>query len=99
MVRTERESERKEWPRATEREQLTSRLEPPLLKGNGTAVCSKHQIVWGERERGGSEREHGEARADCTVKKKWDWGGREAAGDGATSRSVKAFQFGDIGNA
>ena len=24
--------------------------------------------------------------------------GREAAGDGATSRSVEAFQFGDIGN-
>ena len=26
-------------------------------------------------------------------------GGREAAGDGATSRSLKAFQFGDVGNA
>ena len=30
--------------------------------------------------------------------KKWDRGGREAAGDDATSRSVEAFQFGDIGN-
>ena len=30
---------------------------------------------------------------------KWDKGGREAAGDGATSRSVKAFEFGNIGNA
>ena len=28
-----------------------------------------------------------------------DRGGREAAGDGATSRSVMAFQFGDIGSA
>ena len=26
-------------------------------------------------------------------------GGREAAGDGATGRSVEAFRFGDIGNA
>ena len=26
-------------------------------------------------------------------------GGREAAGDGATGRSVEAFQFGDIGSA
>ena len=31
--------------------------------------------------------------------KKWDRGAREAAGDDAASRSVKAFQFGDIGNA
>ena len=31
--------------------------------------------------------------------KKWDRGGREAAGDGATVRSVEAFQFGEIGNA
>ena len=31
--------------------------------------------------------------------KKWDRGGREAAGDCATGRSVEAFQFGDIGNA
>ena len=30
---------------------------------------------------------------------KWDRGRREAAGDGATSHPVKAFQFGDIGNA
>ena len=30
---------------------------------------------------------------------KWDRGGREAAGDGATSHSVKAFQFGEIGSA
>ena len=30
--------------------------------------------------------------------KKWDRGGREAAGDGATSRSVEAYQFGDTGN-
>ena len=29
----------------------------------------------------------------------WDRGEREAAGDGATGRSVEAFQFGDIGNA
>ena len=29
----------------------------------------------------------------------WDRGGREAAGDGATSRSVEAFQFGNIGSA
>ena len=29
----------------------------------------------------------------------WDRRGREAADDGATSRSVEAFQFGDIGNA
>ena len=27
-----------------------------------------------------------------------DRGGREAAGDGATGRSVEAFQFGEIGN-
>ena len=26
-------------------------------------------------------------------------GGQEVAGDGATGRSVKAFQFGNIGNA
>ena len=31
--------------------------------------------------------------------KKWDRGGREAAGGSATSRSMEAFQFGDIGNA
>ena len=31
--------------------------------------------------------------------KKRDRGEREAAGDGATGRSVKAFEFGDIGNA
>ena len=31
--------------------------------------------------------------------KKWDRGGREAAGDGATGRSMKAFQLGDIGSA
>ena len=30
--------------------------------------------------------------------KKWDRGGREAAGNGATSRLVAAFQFGEIGN-
>ena len=30
--------------------------------------------------------------------KKWDRGGREAAGDGATCRSVEAFQFGKIGS-
>ena len=30
---------------------------------------------------------------------KKDRGGREAAGDGATGRSVEAFQFGGIGNA
>ena len=30
---------------------------------------------------------------------KWDWGGREAADDGAASRSAKALQFGKIGNA
>ena len=29
----------------------------------------------------------------------WDRGEREAAGDGTTSRSVEAFQFGNIGNA
>ena len=29
---------------------------------------------------------------------KWDRGGREGTGDGATSWSVKAFQFGNIGN-
>ena len=28
-----------------------------------------------------------------------DRGGRKAAGDGATGRSVKTYQFGDIGNA
>ena len=28
-----------------------------------------------------------------------DRGGREAAGDGATGRSTKAFQFGEIGSA
>ena len=28
-----------------------------------------------------------------------DRGGREAASDGATGRSVEAFQFGEIGNA
>ena len=28
---------------------------------------------------------------------KWDRGGREAVGDGATCRLVEAFQFGDIG--
>ena len=31
--------------------------------------------------------------------RKRDRGGREAAGDGATGRSVEAFQFGKIGNA
>ena len=31
--------------------------------------------------------------------KKWDRGGREATGDGATGRSVEAFQFGEIGDA
>ena len=31
--------------------------------------------------------------------KKRDRGGREVAGDGATGRSVEAFQFGDIGSA
>ena len=31
-------------------------------------------------------------------KKKWDRGGRDAFGDGATGRSVEAFQFGDNGN-
>ena len=31
--------------------------------------------------------------------KKRDRGGREAAGDGATGRSVEAFQFGGIGSA
>ena len=31
--------------------------------------------------------------------KKWDRGGREAAGNGATGRSVEAFQFGEIGSA
>ena len=39
---------------------------------------------------------------DSTLKEgrfKRDSGGREAAGDGATSRSVEAFQFGEIGNA
>ena len=30
---------------------------------------------------------------------KWNRGGREADGDGATSCSVEAFQFGNIGNA
>ena len=30
---------------------------------------------------------------------KWDRGRREAAGDGATSHPVKAFQFGGIGSA
>ena len=29
----------------------------------------------------------------------WDRGGREAAGDGATGRSVEAFQFGDSDDA
>ena len=29
----------------------------------------------------------------------WDRGGREAAGDGATGRSMEAFQFGEIGSA
>ena len=28
--------------------------------------------------------------------KRWDRGGREAAGHGATRRSVEAFQFGEI---
>ena len=27
------------------------------------------------------------------------WGGREAANDGATSRLVEVFQFGEIGSA
>ena len=31
--------------------------------------------------------------------KKKDRGGQKAANDGATSRSVEAFQFGDIGDA
>ena len=29
---------------------------------------------------------------------KRDWRGRKATGDGATSRSVKTFQFGNIGH-
>ena len=33
------------------------------------------------------------------VEEKRDKGEREAAGDGATSRSVEAFQFSNIGNA
>ena len=33
------------------------------------------------------------------MEKKRDRRGREAAFDGATGRSVEAFQFGDIGNA
>ena len=32
-------------------------------------------------------------------RRKWDRGGQEAVRDGASSRSVKAFQFGDIGYA
>ena len=31
--------------------------------------------------------------------KKWDRERRETAGDGATSRSAKAFKFDDIGSA
>ena len=31
--------------------------------------------------------------------KQRDKGGRETAGDGATGRSVEAFQFGEIGSA
>ena len=31
--------------------------------------------------------------------KKWNREKREAAGDGATGRSMEAFQSGDIGNA
>ena len=34
-----------------------------------------------------------------TEASKRDRGGREAADDGATGRSVKVFQFGDIGSA
>ena len=33
------------------------------------------------------------------LKKQRDRGRREAAGDGATGRSVEAFQFGKIGSA
>ena len=33
------------------------------------------------------------------IAEKWDRGGQEAVGDGATSRSVKAFHFGDVDNA
>ena len=34
-----------------------------------------------------------------SLREKRDGGRREAAGNGATSRSVEVFQFGDIGNA
>ena len=36
---------------------------------------------------------------EASVSSKEIRGGREATGDGATGRSVKAFQFGDIGSA
>ena len=36
---------------------------------------------------------------DASREGKWDRGERGASGDGATGRSVKAFQFGNVGNA
>ena len=36
---------------------------------------------------------------DASREEKRDRRGREAAGDGATSHSVKTFQFGKVGNA
>ena len=36
---------------------------------------------------------------EASEKRKWDGGRQEAAGDGATSRLVEAFQFGGIGSA
>ena len=36
---------------------------------------------------------------EVSVSSRRDRGGREAAGDGVTGRSVEAFQFGEIGSA
>ena len=62
-----------------QREQLARTPEPPLPKGKGTEPsvqstrsCGGRESRWARaspwRERGGSEREHGEERVDSTVK-------------------------------
>ena len=66
----------------------------------GRDICQDHQIVRGKRVKVSENytlaRKRGiEAGA---WRGKSDKGGREAAGDGATSFSVKTFQFDDIGN-
>ena len=79
---------------APQRKQLTRTPEPPLPKTKGTEPSVQSTRSWGGepapwRERGGSEREHGEERVDFMVKEGRFQRGKGGQAGGASLEQVE----------